>query len=206
LTTIMARDYLVNCQNHLVTNFKRKLRRWVFYKVRKHVGLLLNFEKGLLDQISHYVMLFLLPRNNDDVIEFPAAVRGTLVSQHHGYLLFSSVDMVLQKAQDLVNGLSLGTNEIKRSWPQYVRPFWRILRTFKKHSHSDALERRISRRRGRGLRLFTLAPIAYSKVHYISIDTDTLHQLLRATDGLAREVPTNARAFRDNAMNWWTRF
>jgi hypothetical protein len=53
--------------------------------------------------------------------------------------------------------------------------------------------------------LFTLAPIASHKVHYISIDTDALHQLLRATDGLAREVPTNARAFRDNAMNWWTR-
>ena len=209
LTTNMAQAYLVNCQNHLVINFESKLRIWLKYKLRLHVGLLLNFNPDFLGKILQYVMVYLLPRVNQNVLDFPHVVRDALVSPHHGYLLFRGVNLVLEKAKRLLTtraggNLSLDAEEIKRSWHEYFRPFWRILRTFVKHSESNALERRISRRRSRGLRLFSLAPIASHKAHYISIDTDALHDLLRNVNGVAAQVPSKA-LFRPNAMQWWLR-
>ena len=153
---------MVICQNHLVINFESKLRIWLKYKLRLHVGLLLNFNPDFLGKILQYVMVYLLPRVNQNVLGFPHVVRDALVSPHHGYLLFRGVNLVLEKAKRLLTtraggNLSLDAEEIKRSWHEYFRPFWRILRTFVKHSESNDLERRISRRCGRGLRLFSLA-------------------------------------------------
>jgi hypothetical protein len=210
LITNMAKAYLVNCQNHLVVNFECKFRIWIGFKICRHVGLLVNFNGAYLDQIQLYVMSYLLPRPYQGPVNFPPAVLGWLEQwndPHHEVLLFRAVNFVLDKAHQLLvhedNALVLSDEGIKLSWNQYIRPFWRILRTFVKHS--DTFEMRVARRHGGGLRLFSLAPIASNKAHYISVDTNALHDLLRTVDGLAAQVPSNVGVFRENAMDWWTR-
>ena len=205
LTTNMARAYLVNCQNHLVTNFETKFGIWVQWKVRRHVGLMLNFDPVLLSQVSQFVKA---SRAIQDLANFPPAVQEYAVDANHSQFICNSVNLVIGKALRLLTRadgiLSLDPKIIKTSWQKYIRPFWRILKTFENHSEEDALDRVNTRRRGRGLRVFSLAPIASHKVHYISIDTDALHDLLSCVNGLDVALPTSKSVFRTNALHWWS--
>lgn len=206
LTTNMARAYLVNCQNHLATNFESKFGVWVQWKVRRHVGLLLDLDPVLLGQVSQFVMA---SRAIQDLANFPPAVREFAVDANREQPICNCVNLVIGKALRLLTRadgiLSMDSNIIKTSWQKYIRPFWRILKTFENHSEEDALDRILTRRRGRGLRVFSLAPIASNKAHYMSIDTDALHDLLRCVNGLVVPVPTRKSDFRDEASLWWSR-
>ncbi|KAI3635164.1 hypothetical protein MIR68_006730 [Amoeboaphelidium protococcarum] len=61
--------------------------------------------------------------------------------------------------------------------------------------------RLITRRRGRGLRLFSLVPIGKLRQKHILVDTDALHDLYQMAD---MEVPPKPE-FRNQADVWWRR-
>jgi hypothetical protein len=60
---------------------------------------------------------------------------------------------------------------------------WRILKTFKENSQTDAQARIATRRRGRGLRTFTLLPITSFQRRFILIDSTALSHLFHGELG-----------------------
>jgi hypothetical protein len=107
---------------------------------------------------------------------------------------------IFTKAKNVVlEGMSLGS-AVGRSWWRYLRPLWRILRTFEKNSQEDAQERIATHRRGRGLRTFSLLPITSYQRRFVLIDTDALYSLcVRAGwTGLGTMVD-----FRRDSATWW---
>src|SRR2546423_1127499 len=67
----------------------------------------------------------------------------------------------------ILENKSLSAENVKRIWWDYLQPLWRILKTFEKNYQADANDRRITRRRGRGLHLFTI--LSYRRGSFLSI-------------------------------------
>jgi hypothetical protein len=97
---------------------------------------------------------------------------------------------------------SLAEDDVKGSWWSYLRPLWRILRTFEKNNHDDAKARRTTRRQGRGLRLFSLLPLTAFHRRFILIDTDALYVLFGHINWMGVGRPSKAD-FDECAEDWW---
>jgi hypothetical protein len=97
---------------------------------------------------------------------------------------------------------SLSAENVKQTWWDYLRPLWRILKTFEKNYQADANDRRITRRRGRGLRLFTILPQSKLQKRFILIDSTALHRLLSTINhcGLGK---ISLDDFNENIEHWW---
>ena len=96
----------------------------------------------------------------------------------------------------------LSAENVKRTWWYYLWPLWRILKTFEKNYQADANDRRITRRRGRGLCLFTILPWSKLQKRFILIDSTALHCLLSTINhcGLGK---ISLDDFNENIEHWW---
>jgi hypothetical protein len=185
-----------NAQNHVVVNLPKRLLRWLVWKLEKELRFLVNGDiwrlaRAILDSLVEDVA-FELPNSNFLLALTPA--QFDQVGLRCQYIFTKAKDVVLE-------GMKLG-DEVSGSWWKYLRPLWRILQTFEKNSRADAQERATTRRRGRGLRTFSLLPITSYQQRFILIDTDTLFYLFVRVGWMGLESPTMAE-FKVNSATWW---
>jgi hypothetical protein len=94
---------------------------------------------------------------------------GTALEQVYGFL----------KQETAVKKLSLEKLKIKFNWHLYLPLLYKILNFFRNHQDEDAISRVETKRKGRGLRTFTLAPIYQNRNGYVNIDTSCLLEVYR---------------------------
>ncbi|KAI3659033.1 hypothetical protein MP638_006897, partial [Amoeboaphelidium occidentale] len=76
-------------------------------------------------------------------------------------------------------GLHLNSATVKKNWDRYFGLMWVILRHFEEYGPKDCESRAKEQRRGRGLRLFNLFPLAQIRNGFVTIDTSGLCELSR---------------------------
>ncbi|KAI3661111.1 hypothetical protein MP638_000448 [Amoeboaphelidium occidentale] len=104
-----------------------------------------------------------LARNNDFRVVVLAA------------LLTARVELY---SQTYASDYSLSKEFIKKNWYKYFPLLFHILSYFNEHSTADAQGRLLERRRGRGLRTFTLVPLTKMRNGFVLVDTTLLGEIL----------------------------
>nr|CAG8521871.1 7649_t:CDS:2 [Entrophospora candida] len=90
--------------------------------------------------------------------------------------------IVDQAKRVILENKFLSDKHVKQTWWDYLRSLWKILKTFEKNYQKDANDRRLTRRRGRGLHLFTILPHSKFQKKFILIDSTALYNLLSITN------------------------
>jgi hypothetical protein len=191
-----AQMFATNAQNHVVVNLPKRLLRWLAWKLEKELQFIENGDiwrlaRAILDSLVEDVA-FELPNSNFLLALTPAQLDQ--VDLRCQYIFTKAKDVVLE-------GMGLG-DEVSGSWWKYLRPLWRILQTFEKNSRADAQERVTTRRRGRGLRTFSLLPLTSYQQRFVLIDTDTLFYLFVRVGWMGLDSPTMAE-FKADSATWW---
>ncbi|KAI3650836.1 hypothetical protein MP228_004317 [Amoeboaphelidium protococcarum] len=200
LISNMARQHSVNCQNHVSTNLKKWVATLLNFKLTKHLGFMCDSEQ--IDKLKSYALAEVAKRPEDqNMTRFPQDVWYAVGNEDEQQLLLIGLDHVILKAKIKTEGKSLEEAVIGPVWWTYLKVLKNVLKTFLRHNREDAEERLITRRRGRGLRLFSLVPIGKLRQKHILVDTDALHDLYRMAD---MEVPPKPE-FRNQAAVWWRR-
>lgn len=191
-----AREYATNAQNHVVTNLPKRLWRWVSWKLEKRLQFL---EHQTIRSLASFIVDAL---KANKIPSIPDTIRDIQDPEHRidAEIWFCNV---FQKAKTIIlEDRSLAEDNVKGSWWSYLRPLWRILRTFEKNNRDDAEARRTTRRQGRGLRLFSLLPLTAFHRRFILIDTDTLYTFFGRINWMGIGRPTLAD-FGKCAEDWW---
>lgn len=197
----IAHMHSTNCKMHIATNLPHKLKLWLVHKFRKNLQHLLGDEELFL--LASYVMELLNhPLGNTNLIRFPQSVIDSVDDVLDYSLLFGCVDFYTSKARDYILG-GHPLDDMDTNWHLFVPSMARILKTFVSNQDADVEERLLSRRRGCGIRLFTLLPISSYQQKHILVDTQVLRDLLiQSNNGLA--IPSRGDFQRD-AQEWWNR-
>ena len=191
-----AKTYATNTQNHVVTNLPKRLWRWVSWKLEKRLPFLDHqTTRSLASSIVNALTA-------NEIPSIPDAIRDIQNADHRldAEIWFCNI---FQKTKTIIlEDQSLAEDDVKGSWWSYLRPLWRILKTFEKNNRDDAAQRRTTRRRGRGLRLFSLLPFTAFHHRFILIDTDTLYVFFGRINWMGLVRPTKVD-FDENAKEWW---
>jgi hypothetical protein len=188
--------YATNAQNHVVTNLPKRLWRWVVWKLEKRLPLV---EPRTIRSMASAILDALTAGEPPSI---PESIRGIedADQQIDAEIWFYNI---FEKAKTIIlEERSLAEEDIKESWWTYLRPLWRILRTFEKNNRDDAAQRNTTRRQGRGLRLFSLLPLTAFHRRFLLIDTDTLYVFFGRINWMGLSRPTEAD-FDANAEEWW---
>ena len=215
-----AQMFATNAQNHVTVNLPKRLLRWIAWKLQKELGFLENGDiwclvRAIMDALPEDdVPEDALPEDAlpEDNAPLPMPKDAPFELPKVNFLLALTPDQLDQlelrcrhiflKAKNIIlEGMSLGS-VVSRSWWRYLRPLWRILRTFEKNSREDAQERIATHRRGRGLRTFSLLPITSYQQHFILIDTDALYSLCVQSGWTGLGTMAD---FRRDSKTWWER-
>ncbi|KAI3655346.1 hypothetical protein MP638_006773, partial [Amoeboaphelidium occidentale] len=195
----MARMHSVNCQNHVVTNIVKWIRKWVIWKLGKHLRHFLSTDH--FNDVVSFTMREVTRNDDEEEDHFlPERVINAVTIQQLE-LMFDCIEHYINKLKDILEKQPLDEDSLKASWWTYLKPMSRILKTFVKNHITDAEARVENGVRGRGLRLFSLTPISSFKQKFILIDTDALHDLMTSQD-IGMQVP-NKESFRENTLEWW---
>ncbi|CDZ97488.1 isocitrate dehydrogenase [Phaffia rhodozyma] len=229
-----AQSWTTACQNHVVLNMPRRASRLISWWLETHVGEAIQSRISISQRtaLSHQLWEQLSPpsprggeegeerqEGEEDREEEPPQAATSLVAPPWLLKLLLPDQRTVMEAHlrglfdfltdHIFGGLPLTGEAIKNSWRSYLRPLYRILTIFEEHGPQDAAARRTTRRRGHGLRLFSLLPLSSHRSSYVFVDTMALYDLwsqLKLEDadmGYMRGV--TEESFRADSDTWWKR-
>ena len=128
-----AKMYATNAQNHVVTNLPKRLWRWISWKLGKWLPFLKHQTiRSLASSILNALTANEPPPIPDSIRNIENADQQ-LDAEIWFYNIFQKAKTIILEDQ------SLAEDDIKKSWWNYLHPLWRILRTFEKNNHNDAM-------------------------------------------------------------------
>ena len=157
LISSAANQYLTNCKNHVVTDIRSRITKWIQYKLTW-----IPFsKKNLRTSVNHlYRILY-----SGERLSFPSFFFD-IEDPSLFDIASSRFTYILQKARNLLGNLSLEIKEVKKNWWKYL-PF---LHSLLKHISKNP--------RTKNLRSFTILPLYSFQQRNINIDTEALYQQL----------------------------
>ena len=156
--------------------------------------------KKQLNAISSHLLKDIKENNT---FSLPQSINEKINNTHQKIIIEIRSYYIFRKTKRVIlENRTLSDENVKQTWWGYLRPLWRILKTFEKNYQADANNRRITRRRGRGLRLFTILPHSKLQKRFVLIDSTALYRLLSATNhcGLGK---ISLDDFNENLEHWW---
>lgn len=208
LISNMARQFAVNCSNHLHTNIYKRLYQWTQFELIENLGRDFIMAPGeiksmIVQKLANYLLDHLRREpGSEDMIRFPQRVLNTVPADTIEFV-FGVVDFVQDRLYEVILGNQrryIDVEHVKESWWEYVEPTRQILRVFTENAERVNNEVRQRIRLGRGLRLFDLLPVTANTARYIHITTDALYDLYPF-----RGERPNREQFRhrDNFEQYW---
>ena len=132
----MLQNSNTNCQNHVVLNLPTFFRRWVFYKVDKHLTDLVDLDKYTKGKVVDYIMKHLLLSNDVAAVgpfKFPVSGLNRVPEDLH-FMMFGAVDYIIDKARfGILVDKSLDEADMKLHWWNYLYVMRRLLIHIEKH-------------------------------------------------------------------------
>lgn len=219
-----ALQYSTNAMNHVWMNLPKWFKKWLNYKIVKHIGFLMEYDE--VKEIVEYIFNELSRDDNDqNMYKIPNSFL-LLLNGDNGDFVFGAFDYVYFKALDYLNGLTLSEKAMKAGWWMYYGVLKKLLKCFSKHNNDPSIHYH-DQAAQRGMRLLSFAPMNNFQCKHVMIDTDSLHGLLRSSN-ITRDIvdvaDTSSTAgvadndefaydsdfrilsieqFRDEAFLWW---
>jgi hypothetical protein len=190
--------YATNAQNHVVVNLRRRLLRWIVWKIQKKLTFL---ENSAIWRLAKHILGCLVENKS---FNLPNLESLSGLTPSRLFFVDLRCQYVFRKAKNIIlEKKLLGDDIVRAAWWDYLRPLCRILKTFEKNSQIDAQSRRSTGRRGRGLRLFSLLPLTSYHQRFILIDSDALLQLFNQAGWVNMVDAQKKEDFYENITAWW---
>ncbi|KAI3655251.1 hypothetical protein MP638_003680, partial [Amoeboaphelidium occidentale] len=120
LISSMARMHSVNCQNHVVTNIVKWIRKWVIWKLGKHLRHFLSTDH--FNDVVSFTMREVTRNDDEEEDHFlPERVINAVTIQQLE-LMFDCIEHYLNKLKDILEEQPLDEDSLKASWWTYLKP------------------------------------------------------------------------------------
>lgn len=221
LITNVAVQFQTNAMNHVVKDFKSKLKQWLRYKIKKHTGFWYDNDDETTNLLIGRLLTYLESIHQDPPQPLPLNLADLDLNLGDNFPLFyDSLYHVLARTETKLRDefavippggdpifLKLDDQYIKQHWCKYLEPLRKILKTFVTRTEQLDAEHQEHGNEGplrRGLKRFNLLPVYKFRFKHILIDTNALHDILRdANVNNIPDVPRSKAQFRNDANNWW---
>ncbi|KAI3659238.1 hypothetical protein MP638_000519, partial [Amoeboaphelidium occidentale] len=112
-------------------------------------------------------------------------------------------------------GLRLDADFVKYNYYKYFTVFYHILNCFSSNSKEDAASRIVTKKAGKGLRLFNLAPVVSRSGRYVLFDSTCICEVLTAAKNidpqvipkelnLSGDINALSKKFRNQKLKYWS--
>ncbi|KAI3655571.1 hypothetical protein MP638_004189, partial [Amoeboaphelidium occidentale] len=180
----IAKEYATNALNHVRMNIVRFTRQYVDFILSREVGSELT--RKTYNQVKQFILAELERNSSDSNLKrFPFEAlmvikKKKLVkrpqSEHDA--LFASIIKIWDTARDVLQCRNLTKSVVKKEWWLYIPSMYQMLKVVCANYKEIAEERKKSRKRGRALRLYYLAPLCHYQQRHIPIDSSGLHEIM----------------------------
>ncbi|KAI3655624.1 hypothetical protein MP638_006068, partial [Amoeboaphelidium occidentale] len=175
-------QYQTNCQVYVSTTLWGRVHRWARHLLE--IQLPAVFKNCARSKAAAtYLMSCLLYEEPSEKERKRPSLQKKLVEFCKKKGLEQELDLALIDVYSILlqhthcAGLCLNTVSVKTNWDKYFGLMWVILRQFEEYGPKDCESRAQEQRRGRGLRLFNLVPLAKIRNGFVTIDTSGLYEL-----------------------------
>ncbi|KAI3660383.1 hypothetical protein MP638_005397 [Amoeboaphelidium occidentale] len=177
-------QYQTNCQVYVSTTLWGRVHRWARHLLE--IQLPAVFKNCARSKAAAtYLMSCLLYEEPSEKERKRPSLQKKLVEFCKKKGLEQELDLALIDVYSILlqhthcAGLCLNTVSVKTNWDKYFGLMWGILRHFEEYGPKDCESRAQEQRRGRGLKLFNLVPLAQIRNGFVTIDTSGLYELSR---------------------------
>ncbi|KAI3656773.1 hypothetical protein MP638_001120 [Amoeboaphelidium occidentale] len=195
----MVASYETNLMNYITTTSVGRVRRWLMHlleleypdcfkvKRRSTAGAsycitLLNSmpqDDNALPELPEVLKKFAKKHDRDIIMRALRTVHKILVAETEEKSLYLDKEFLKEYlAETEEKSLYLDKEFLKEYWYKFFHLQYHILNHFTKYSEADAQARLAENRRGKGLRLFTMVPLATIKTSHMFFDESGLSEVV----------------------------
>ncbi|KAI3660771.1 hypothetical protein MP638_001082 [Amoeboaphelidium occidentale] len=176
----MVASYETNLMNYITTTTVGRVRRWLMHLLELEYPDCFKVKKRSTPGANYCIMLLnAMPQDNDALPELPEVLEK-FAKKHDRDRIMRALRAVYKSlaAETVGKSLYLDKEFLKEYWYKFFHLQYHILNHFTKYSEADAQARLEANRRGKGLRLYTMVPLAAVKTSHVFFDGSGLSEVV----------------------------